>query len=487
MLSRVCACASAVALSGFALSAQIPQGVFTDAFPPEEFAARRAQVMQFIGDGVAIIQGAVERPAELPFRQSAQFFYLTGIEVPRAILLIDGRAKTSTLYIEPAGYRVRSYGTSLTVAPESAKATGLDAVVARDQFTAAVQAIGRESRRVFVALGSDVVGGGSRAEANGLESATKRDPWDGRSTRPEAFIERLKAASGRADLAIENLDPLVDRLRVIKSPREVAVIREATRVAGIGIMEAMREAEPGMFEYELQAVAEYVFKKHGSQGPAYFALVATGPNMVYSHYHKGTRRLAAGDLVQFDYAPDFQYYVSDVTRVFPANGRFTPLQREFYSIYLAMYKALIAEIRPNVPVRDLLQAAGRRMDAAIKATKFTSTHIQAAAQRFADRYKNSQGSSFGHSIGLEVHDVGRGRPADGAPVVLAPGQLFTIEPALQVPEEGLAMRLEDALLVTGSGVENLSAFVPVEIAAIEKLMAEPGISALLKSRKGGRP
>ena len=95
-------------------------------------------------------------------------------------------------------------------------------------------------------------------------------------------------------------------------------------------MEAMREAEPGQFEYELQAVAEYVFKKHGAQGPAYFALVATGPNTVYSHYHKGTRKLAAGDLVQFDYAPDYQYYVSDVTRVFPANGKFTPLQREFY-------------------------------------------------------------------------------------------------------------------------------------------------------------
>ena len=486
MLSRVSVIASALALSGLALSAQIPQGVFTDAFPAEEFAARRAQVMQAIGDGVAVIQGAVERPAELPFRQSAQFFYLTGVEVPRAILLLDGRAKTSTLYIDPAGYRVRALGPSLMVAPESAKVTGLDSVVARDQFTAAVQAIGRDNRKVYFSFGSEVVGGGSRAEANGLETASKRDPWDGRGTRPEAFIEKLKATSGRADLVIENLDPLVDRIRAVKSPREIAVIREATRIAGVGIMEAMREAEPGMYEYELQAVAEYVFKKYGSQGPAYFALVATGPNMVYSHYHKGTRKLAAGDLVQFDYAPDFQYYVSDVTRVFPANGKFTPIQREFYSIYLAMYKALIAEIRPNVPVRDLLQAAGRRMDAAIQATKFTSANIQAAAQRFADRYKNSQGSSFGHSIGLEVHDVGRGRPPDGAPVALVPGQLFTIEPALQVPEEGLAMRLEDALLVTESGVENLSAFVPLEIAAIEKLMAEPGISALIKSRKGGR-
>ena len=464
-------------------ASQIPQGAYTEAFPPEEFAAHRAAVFAEIGDAVAVIQGAVEQPAELPFRQSAQFYYLTGVEVPRAILVMDGRAKTSTLYIDPAGFRVRAFGASLTAGPEAAKITGLDAVVPRDAFTAAAQALGRDNRRVFVAAGSDVTGGGSRAEANGLEAATKRDPWDGRATRYEAFVDRLRAAAGRPDLAVENLDPIVDRARAVKSPREIAVIREATRIAGLGIMEAMREAEPGMFEYELQAVAEYVFKKHGAQGPAYFALVATGPNTVYSHYHKGTRRLAAGDLVQFDYAPDFQYYVSDVTRVFPANGKFTPLQRELYGIYLAMYTALMSEIRPNVPVRDLLQAAGRKMDAAIQATTFQNANIKAAAQRFADRYKNSQGSSFGHSIGLEVHDVGRGRPPEGTPVMLLPGQLFTIEPALQVPEEGLAMRLEDALLVTATGYENLSAFVPLEIAAIEKLMAEPGISALIKARR----
>ena len=248
----------------------------------------------------------MEPRAELPFRQSAQFYYLTGVEVPRGILLMDGRAKTSTLYIDPAGFKVRAFGPSLAAGAEAAKITGLDAVLPRDAFADAVQTIGRDNRRVFVAAGADVTGGGSRAEANGLEAATKRDPWDGRATRHEAFVERLRAAAGRTDLVVDNLDPIVDRARSVKSLREIAVIREATRIAGLAIMEAMREAEPGQFEYELQAVAEYAFKKHGAQGPAYFALVATGPNMVYSHYHKGTRKLAAGDLVQFDYAPDYQ-------------------------------------------------------------------------------------------------------------------------------------------------------------------------------------
>ena len=111
-------------------ASQIPQGTFTEAFPPEEFAAHRAAVFAGIGDAVAIIQGAVEQPAELPFRQSAQFYYLTGVEVPRAILVMDGRAKTSTLYIDPAGFKVRAFGPSLTAGPEAAKITGLDAVVA---------------------------------------------------------------------------------------------------------------------------------------------------------------------------------------------------------------------------------------------------------------------------------------------------------------------------------------------------------------------
>jgi Xaa-Pro aminopeptidase len=477
------AAALLLAVLPLSLAAQVPQGLVTEVFPPEEFAARRTKVMDAIGDAVAILQGAVEKSAELQFRQNNQVFYLSGIEVPRVILVIDGRTRQSTAFIPQAGYRLRAYGPSLVPGAEAAKATGLDAVRPREDFTAVVEGIGRDGRTIYTPAGADVVGGGSRAEANGLANASRNDPWDGRTTRELAFLTKLREiAGGTATLKVENLDPIVDRLRAVKSAREIAVIREATRLAGVGIMEAMREAEPGLFEYELQAVAEYVFKKGGAQGPAYFALVATGPNTVYSHYHKGTRKLAAGDLVQFDYAPDYQNYVSDVTRVFPANGTFTPLQREFYTVYLRMYQALMSVIRPGVPVQDLLREAGRKMDEIVRTTTFKSTHVQAAAQRFADRYKNSQGTSFGHSIGMEVHDVGRGRPTDGTPVTFMPGQLFTIEPALQVPEEGLAMRLEDALLVTERGYENLSAFVPVEIADIEKLMREPGISQLVLRR-----
>ena len=469
---------AAVWLAGSTTGAQIHQGPFTEDFPREEFAARRTRVMERIGDAVAILQGTTERPGEQPFRQNNQFYYVSGVEVPRAFLVIDGRAKRSTLYLPPRNERrERAQGPEIYVGPEAVTQTGIEAVSLRDEFAKAVEAFGAESRVVYTPHRPEVLGNASAGDVRSLAEATRNDPWDGRATREQILLDKLKAAAPKSE--IRDLDPILDGLRYVKSPREIAVVREATRIAGLGIMEAMREAEPGMFEYELQSVAEYVFKKFGSQGAAYFALVATGPNTVYSHYHRGTRKLAKGDLVQFDYAPDYRYYISDVTRVFPADGTFTPLQREFYTIYLRMYLALISVIRPGVPVPDLLQEAGRKMDAIVAGFTFTNPHVKAAAQQFADRYKASRGNSFGHAIGMEVHDVGRGTLQA---VGLVPGQMFTIEPPFRVPEENLAMRLEDALLVTDKGYENLSAFVPLEVADIEKLMREPGISQLLRKR-----
>jgi Xaa-Pro aminopeptidase len=458
------------------LTPQIHQGPFTEVFPPEEFAMRRARLMDEIGDDVAILQGTIERPGEQPFRQNNEVFYLSGVELPRVILVIDGRARRSTLYLpERNERRERAQGPELFVGDEAAAITGLDAVLDREEFAVAVAAF--DGRTLWVPHRPEVLGNASPGDTRAQARATAADPWDGRPSREEVFIDKLHAAAPDSD--IRDLDPFIDALRFIKSPREIEIIREATRITGLAIMEAMREAEPGMFEYELQAPAEYIFKKYGSQGAAYFALVATGPNTVYSHYHRGTRVLADGDLVQFDYAPDYRYYISDVTRVFPANGAFSPVQREFYTIYLRLYRAVLSVIRPGEPVPDLLREAGAKMETIIAEFPFTEPAIKAAAEQFAARYSAGRGRSFGHNIGMAVHDVGSG---DVTYDSLQPGQMFTIEPALLVPDLGLFMRLEDALLVTDNGYENLSDFVPIEIDDIERTMAEPGISALIEGR-----
>jgi Xaa-Pro aminopeptidase len=442
---------------------------FTDSFPPEEFAARRARVMEQIGDGVAVLQGAPEMSAEVAFRQNNQFFYLTGVEVPRAILEIDGRTKRSTLFLGPPR-RERYNGPELGPGDVAAKVTGVESVVDRETFGAALAEIAKTPRALYTPFRAEVRGGGSGAEAAGHARATTADPWDGRPSREAAFMQKVKAAAPQAE--IKDLDPILDAMRFIKSPREIALMREVTRVTGLGIMEAMREAAPGKYEYELMAAAEWVFRRHNSQGPGYFPLSASGPNTVYSHYHRGLRKLQDGDIVQFDYAPDLKYYTSDVSRVFPANGKFSPRQREFYTIYLRLYQALMGAIRPGVPITQVANEAGAKMGEIIASFKFTDPKIKEAATKFAAGWQSGRArNGLGHGLGMEVHDVTSRRES------LQPGELFTIEPAISIPDENLAMRIEDAILITEKGHENLSAFVPIEIADIEALMREPGVGA----------
>src|SRR5215475_10667156 len=445
------------------------QPVFTDVFPPEEYAARRARVIQKIGNAIAIVLGTTERPGEQPLRQNNQFFYLTGVVEPRAILAIDGKAKRSTLYLYAgADRRERMYGSAMAPGEAAVAATGIEAVRPRDEFAKAVEAFAREGRALYTPFRPETLGNASSSDTVASARATKDDPWDGRPSREEAFIQKLKSLAQQVN--VQNLDPILDAMRAFKSPREIAIIREATRIAGLGIIEAMRDARPGMFEYELQADAEFVFKKLGAYGPSYFALVATGKNTYYSHYHKATAKLEDGDLVQFDYAPDYKNYSSDVTRVFPANGKFTPRQREFYTIYLRLYQALMTSIKVHATPADIVKAALVKMDAIMAAYPFTDPKIKKAAKDFVERYRNSRANSLGHNVGMEVHDVRSITPT------LEPGQVFTIEPAMQIADEHVGIRLEDMILITESGYENLSAFVPVEIAEIEKMMGKHGLS-----------
>jgi Xaa-Pro aminopeptidase len=446
--------------------------LFTDALPKEEFAARRARVMAAIGDGIVVIQGATETSSYEKFRQSNQFFYLTGVEVPRAILTIDGRAKVSTLYLLPRNERMeRSEGPVLVPGDEAARLTGIERVLSRDEFIAAVKSFG--DRIVYTPYRGETRSAGTPDREAAHAAARRADPWDNRPSREQWFLTKLHEHAPRIE--VRDLDPIVDAMRLIKSPAEIALVREATRIAGLGIMEAMRSAAPGMYEYEVGAIADYVFRKHNSQGVGYYALVATGTNAAWPHYHASQARLRDGDMVLFDYAPDFKYYTSDVTRMFPANGKFTADQRERYTIYLRLYQALMTSIRPG-RAATILRDAVKKMDAIMESFRFANPKNKEAATRFVDGYRRradssaERGGGLGHMVGMEVHDVTV--PFDD----LKPGMIFTIEPALTIPEDRVYVRLEDVILITPTGYENLSAFVPVEVDDIEKLMAESGFA-----------
>ena len=457
--------AIATALAATPSGRQAP--LFTDAFPAEEFASRRAKVLTAIGDGVAVLQGATEYPAYVAFRQNNQFFYLTGVEVPRALALLDGRTGATTLFVQPRNERLEQFeGPVLVPGDEAMRLTGIATVRSRDEFAAAFAAAAQGGRTVYTPLRAESLGAGTPRAASAHAEATAADPWDGRPSRETQFVERLKAHA--PGIQVKDLDPILDGLRLIKSSREIAILREATRLSGLGLMEGIRNAHPGLREHEIAAMADYVFARGGAQGIAYFPLVASGTNAFWPHYHGGGGELKPGDLVLFDYAPDYKYYSADVTRMFPASGVFSPAQRELYTIYLRLYQALMTSIRPNAAPRDIIRDAVAKMDAVVSGFSFTNDKHRRAAQMFVDDFRKNTGNTLGHTVGMEVHDVYP--PTD----VLKPGMVFTIEPALTIDEDRTYVRLEDMILITDTGYENLSALAPVEPDAIEKLMAEVG-------------
>ncbi|HEY8535224.1 MAG TPA: Xaa-Pro peptidase family protein, partial [Vicinamibacterales bacterium] len=393
-----------VLVAGTVLSPAAQPPLFTDAFPPEEFAARREQVFDAIGDAVAVLQGAAEYPAYVRFRQNNHFFYLTGVEVPRALLLLDGRQRSATLFLPDRDTALeRSEGPRLVPGSEAERLTGIPRVLPRTAFAQALRAVAPPGRRLFVPHRPESLGAATPYTAARQAELSAADPWDGRVSRAEQFIRALRATAPGVE--IRDLDPVLDRLRVIKSPREIAHIREATRLAGEALLAVMRRARPGMREYELEAIADYVFKRGGAQGAAYFALVATGPNAWYPHYHGRMGTLREGDLVLFDYGPDYNYYAADVTRMFPAGGRFTAEQRELYGAYVRFYRELMAAIGPGRAPQEVLQTAAARMARVLGETAFRSARNRAAAEAFVAAMRKAPFWSLGHMVGMEVHDV----------------------------------------------------------------------------------
>ena len=455
------------------LQAQGP--LFTDAFPVEEFADRRARVLDEIGDAVVLMQGATEYAGYIKFRQNAQFFYLTGVEVPRAILLMDGRSGASTLYVQPRNERAeRSEGRYWYPAT---KRCGCPAWTPSWIVTASPRTWRRRWQTGVCSTHPSAprpLHAATPWYSNSHSTASLNDPWDGRLSREAAFIERIRERA--PDVDIKDLDPILDAMRLIKSPREIDLIRQASRISGEAMIEGIRSAAVGMYEYELEAVGDYMFKRYNSQGYGYFSLIAAGDNASYPHYHASQSRLEDGDMVLWDWAPDYKYYTSDVTRMFPANGRFDAEQREMYDIYLRLYQALMTSIKPYETPATIVEEALEKMETIFAGYDFTNPKIRAAAEAFIDRYRGPA-RSLGHMVGMEVHDVRA--PYD----VMRPGMVFTIEPALRIPEDKVYIRLEDAILITETGYENLSGFVPAEIEDIERLMAEEGWAERLWKRR----
>jgi Xaa-Pro aminopeptidase len=449
--------------------------LFTTDFPPLEFAERRAKIFDQIGEnGIAVLQGAPSPAGYVRFRQTNEFYYLTGIEVPHAYLLLDGRQRVAALYLPHRNEgRERSEGKLLSAedAEMVKQLSGINGVFGSDLLSEHLSRSLRSGRMIYtpfspaegMAMSRDL---GVRAIA---DSTT--DAWDESVGRESRFIELIRRRYPQ--LEIKDLTPILDKMRYIKSPREIALIAKATRLSGLALIEAMRSTEPGISEYELDAMSKYIYYRNGAQGDAYYSLIASGRNAWYPHYNAGKRKMKDGDFLLMDYAPDVGYYMSDVTRMMPVNGKFNGWQRELYAFYLDCYKAILNNIKPGLTAQAIKQSAAKEMKQILARSKFSKPTYEKAAREFVESHERSSqnaNSMLGHWVGMATHDVGG---YDGG--VLQPGMVFTIEPALRVPEEKIYIRLEDVIVITDKGADILTTFVPMEIAEIEKVMRETGV------------
>ena len=438
-----------------------------------ELRDRRARIADAVGAGaVALIPAAPFPSRSTRFRQTNEFFYATGLEVPGAYVLVDGTDARTTVYLPHRDeHRERSDGPGLWAE---------DAELVRDRSGAeevkAVEDLPAElARRLFrgrIAVHTPFAPAEGERESRdvllGGTAAALADPL--RTGGATGVCAALGTHYPSADLV--DLTPVLDELRLIKSESELAAMREAGRLTGVAVIEAMRSTAPGVLEYELSAVADFVFGQGGARGGSYEAIVATGSNAWHGHYVRKDTMLADGELVLMDYAPDYEYYTSDIGRMWPVSGRWEPWQLELYGFILRYHRALLARIRAGVTADEVLDDTRSEMAEVFEATAWSEPEFERAARDALDFRGH-----LSHPVGMAVHDVGRYRDRP-----FQPGLVFSVDPMLWVPERRLYVRCEDTIAVTADGHENLTGFVPLDPEAIEAEMAEQGLLQLWQGR-----
>jgi Xaa-Pro aminopeptidase len=450
--------------------------LFTEHFSPQEFAERRNDVYEAIGsDAFAIIQGAPMPMGFQFFRQNNEFYYLSGIESPYAYLILDGKSGSATVYLQDRNER-REYGEGKMLSYQDAELvkelSGIDDVKHITELEKDIESLNEDSGYSFVYthLSPYENLGVTRSIANRTLTDRESDPFDERPGRHQEFINHLDGLTG--NLEMENLDPITDELRKIKSEAEIDLITTSTMLQGEAIMESIRSTTVGVKAYELEAAARYIYWKNGVEGEAYYALTHIGPDAYMNHYHGSERPGRDGDMILMDYGPVYNYYTSDMARMWPVNGTFNPVQRELYGFYLEWYEAILDNIEIGLTPREIMRNALDQFDPVFADMEFSKEIFRQAAEDFIDSYRQrleNPRMGLGHGVGLAVHDVGD----YSAPI--EPGMVFVIEPQFRVPEENIYVRLEDMIVVTENGVDVITDIFPRDIECIEALMREEGM------------
>lgn len=422
--------------------------------PVGEYKARRAKLLSQIKDGVVVILGNVEEDlgVEMRYRQNNWFAYLTGVRTPDAAVMLVPPGLPSLngareiVFIPQRNLQTERWtGVQLGPGPETAKIFGAEQVLANgDLWTKLKEA-------ATLPAFKNAQGGNTMK----LYTIAPRAASNGR-VREYEFVQQARATLPGVEVV--SVTGMAGEMRRIKSPAEISLLQKAIDITGEAQRDIALNLKPGMYEYEIQALLEAAFTRNGAERPGFPSIVGSGIYSTILHYNENHKKIDAGDLVVCDIGAEYSLYTADITRTFPATGKFTPRQREIYQLVLDTQAAAAAHYKPGMTNGDL--------------HVFASQYLRQSPLRAKDTDGREYGMEhffihgLGHALGMDVHDV-----ADGLHR-LEPGEVFTIEPGIYIQTEKLGVRIEDDYLVTPEGtLRKLSDKIPSAPDEIERLMA----------------
>jgi Xaa-Pro aminopeptidase len=432
-------------------------------FSPDTYARRRRAFMDRIGTNAAAILPAApvavrSNDVDYTYRADNDVLYLTGFVEPEAVcVLVPGHPKEEfVLFVRPRDPE-RETWTGRRAGVEGAIASyGAQAAYPIDKLDDKINDCVGERDHLYYAFGRDT--------AFNQRVIMWLQRW-----------QQMRPRSGAGPMATLDPGEVLHEMRLVKSDEELEHMRHAIAIAAEGHHAAMRSAHDGMYEYEIEALLDYTFRKHGAAGPAYPSIVAAGDNATILHYTSNDQRLRAGELLLIDAGAEYQGYCADVTRTFPVGRRFSDAQRAIYDLVLQAQLAAIAVIRPGARVDEPHTRAVEVLVDGLLALGLLKGDRQEIIGK--ELYKPFYMHRTGHWLGLDVHDVGKYK-VEGSARVLEPGMVLTVEPGIYIAPNcsdvephyrGIGVRIEDDVLVTAAGHEVLSAAVPKEAAELEAL------------------
>jgi Xaa-Pro aminopeptidase len=408
--------------------------------------ARRLTLMKKLDEGMIVLFGDSMPTPGGHFRQDNDFYYFTGVEDTGAIVVMAPRTQESFLFLPRQTPReMMIEGKNLLNEEEAGRKTGFTEIHPVSYFD---EFLARNSRRYgltfHLRLSPRDSVDNARWETLIFVGRKNRTHYNDQISLDNYRIKKLKERY--PVMAFNDITPLIDEMRVVKSDEEIEILRRNGKISAEGVKQAILATKPGVFEYQIEAAAMHVILRNGAKGAAYPPIVGSGPNSCIWHYDKNERKAGAGELVLMDFGADLDYMCMDITRTWPVSGKFTAEQAEVYKIVLAVQKACIEVYRPGVTSEDVQE------------------HVAGVMKKKGLDPRGLKGG-IGHYVGMCVHDVGpRGVP-------LKEGMVFAIEPALYYPEKKFGIRIEDTVLITKDGCEVLTKNVPKELEEIERLMS----------------